>query len=1140
MFSTQAPASADLGNMKPEEISTNQEAIPCPYIAGRARLGLHWISEIMNPRSTDVKQKVGKGGEQTVGQNHYGDIAGAVCLGPVDALRTIIIDKVPVWEGQLARGAENYGEVVVPEYGAFRIYWGTATQTRDTLVLDGETINEITITPETHPWEFAAAETAEEYGVASTLILPAGTKHPPYRHVCYVVCQQLFFGQGRTSVPNVEVIVERAPHPVGMSLPTDITRDGCNPASIIAEMLTSEVFGPGIASAKLDGATFASVAAKFAANPERYYLSPSITKQGSLRKWLSEMCAYFDGWLRVRAGKIQIGFFPHDGVVPTVTELSHHDMVNDPEAEYAAQDELITGVQVSYMDTARAMKEASEVAHSPGTRRMLGGDIRTQTYQRPWIITRQHARTWAEEAVQTGSVPLAAGSITVFGHKARNLDGSLIGAGDRFQLDYLPWELDLIVRVTQRVESKDGTVQLDWEQERGLFAMQYSAPDADEEPELLPVAAITEARVVVLPQRMSGSVRTTLGFVAARPAADVSGGRTHYAAPDMGGNYSYDLVNSRLAWGAVGKIDNAWDEIVPDPEMPGEAGRIEIDPDDDYLPVLAQITLDAGQQDMVLLQPQSGPAAMDNTLLMIVEDEITSVETVEVIAPGRYLVKVLRGRYGTATNSHAGGQRVWIVPRGALEESAVQHRDFAHSSLVYFKLQTKTLTQLQPLEDAYVLAIRLPYREPALPLILFDSSQPAIVTGVTSLITGTIEDPNEDIIQWGASVRDPSGGVQVVRNVMVAPTGHITFTVPVMVLSPGSVTVTVTAQDSEAGALGFSSASLTLEATGEDLLNKTFYDRWAQLDQYILESWGRAQAYIDDAITDARARVETLRKWLEEIEIESGKFASDYERNMIDIRNDAEWQRGELLRIGVVSANAMAGIEELRLTTVRDNQVLAERVDTMLAEMSTGWNDMLTGLASQVDYAKSEVQKVNTGLITLNNKYSVMETNVDNAMLGITQTNTYVDLVNQRVDTAAGNLTSLNTAVTSIQSQQGSDHAKVEKLAETFISNGEVKAIYSLRVDANGTVTGMDLVSTNAGGGTSLVRFSSEAFEVILGGRGYRLTQDQPVLQQVGGGKQGGDSTWRIRNAHIPIFIPQSGSWVGGGAEVKVYPDDGA
>jgi hypothetical protein len=126
---TPAPPPKTLGK-DPSTLSTDEHGRPVPYLAGRVRLGLTWISEPWGVRSVPIRKKVGKK-TQTTGYNYYASFAGVLCLGPVQTLHAILVDDEVAWNGPLQAGTSDCAEITVEGRGALTLYWGTATQTAD-------------------------------------------------------------------------------------------------------------------------------------------------------------------------------------------------------------------------------------------------------------------------------------------------------------------------------------------------------------------------------------------------------------------------------------------------------------------------------------------------------------------------------------------------------------------------------------------------------------------------------------------------------------------------------------------------------------------------------------------------------------------------------------------------------------------------------------------------------------------------------------------------------------------------------------------------------------------------------------------------------------------------------------------------
>jgi hypothetical protein len=133
------PPEKKLANIDENQVNTNQQLIPVPYMAGRQRVALIWIAPVYNPVTKKVEQKVGKGEKQTVGYIYFGDIAGIPCMGgraPLAKLFRHIIDSEIAWENSgglsLSSGANP---VTVKDRGQTWLYPGTADQPIDTHVL---------------------------------------------------------------------------------------------------------------------------------------------------------------------------------------------------------------------------------------------------------------------------------------------------------------------------------------------------------------------------------------------------------------------------------------------------------------------------------------------------------------------------------------------------------------------------------------------------------------------------------------------------------------------------------------------------------------------------------------------------------------------------------------------------------------------------------------------------------------------------------------------------------------------------------------------------------------------------------------------------------------------------------------------
>jgi hypothetical protein len=147
-----APAKK-IANIDADQVATNQQATPVPYLLGRGRLPLHYIAPVYNKRTEKLTTQTGKDSSTTVGFVYFGDIAATVCCCgsrvPLAKLYKIIIESQVVWENTAGLDVgDPYSPVTIDGYGSGRLYAGTFNQPVDDLVL---TPNSIVIPPGVDP-----------------------------------------------------------------------------------------------------------------------------------------------------------------------------------------------------------------------------------------------------------------------------------------------------------------------------------------------------------------------------------------------------------------------------------------------------------------------------------------------------------------------------------------------------------------------------------------------------------------------------------------------------------------------------------------------------------------------------------------------------------------------------------------------------------------------------------------------------------------------------------------------------------------------------------------------------------------------------------------------------------------------------
>ena len=423
--------------------STSEEARPVPWLCGKQRIGLTFISDVFNQKAVSVTQSVGKQ-KSKVGYNYYASFAALACHGAVDALHDVFLNGESVYASNIKlqalsltciadvatfttknahgrttgeeviieganqgdyngsaiitvisptaftypvlgspvtpatgtitarvkldpvfRDAENadFLDVLIPDYGTMRLYWGTETQEAD------DTLN------------------------------ASGIEHPPYRGICYGVFDQLFLGFNQTNVPNVELVLSRKPAGDWHAL-ADITEDA-NPVAALCELLQHPRAGTGIATAKLNTVALLETAAAIAL--EGVGLSPVLTRQQEARQFTLQLLEYIDGYPTTDGdGKLGFSLARHaDGVLPEIGDGDLVEQVNfNPEDWSLAFNET----DLKYVNRDRAFKE-DMVPHREPFLFTITGEPNKATLERPWITQRSIARSLVKSAGRANALP---------------------------------------------------------------------------------------------------------------------------------------------------------------------------------------------------------------------------------------------------------------------------------------------------------------------------------------------------------------------------------------------------------------------------------------------------------------------------------------------------------------------------------------------------------------------------------------------------------------------------------------------------------------------------------------------------------------------------------------------------------------
>ncbi len=664
MSSPKTPAvDPTVGNLSARKISTNEQAQPLAYFAGRPPwLPLVWAqSNIYKIRAQAVTSKVGKS-KQTTGYDYFGSLVGMLGCVRLDYLEQIEVAGKVVWGGAIHRDEDHphhSGDIVIDGVGTFRVYWGTDDQPYDDLVLTGS------------GGSFEIADGG------------CGEEHPRYLDLPYLVVKDCYFGNNNSTPPTIRVMAERAAYFEGLD--EQRSREGANPVTVLAELIGNPFFGLGLPDA-VHVASAAALATDvrrdtpvpIEGDPEYIaamgYISPLLDKQDSLEGIISRLLVHYDGWLRPIDGQIYFGRFPRDGVIPEgLPELSYHDFVSGQRPRFAptGDAELITEAVIVHVDREDSMEKAATPVPNPSARRRLGY-ANPQTYQRPWVITSYQAFEQGNQLARHYSRDEEGCDVIVSRQRVVGLR-----AGDRFVLVDAPSETSQIVRITQRVDSATGEdVQLQLVLERGLAPIAYVPPPNPRpilpDPELV---GVVNARAFQLPTLFADyGPAPAVVLLAERPGAHVAGYKAYFSNAGL----TFDRMTEDGRWALRGTLASTVNSSA------------------------TTFTINASGFDIARLSGQSDTQRDDDTLLLFIGFELCSIGAVTPIGGGQYTVAVLRGRRGSFAAGHTATAELWIMPRTELQ--VLQHADFPRAiESRFFRLASYTTTrggEEQGIEDA--------------------------------------------------------------------------------------------------------------------------------------------------------------------------------------------------------------------------------------------------------------------------------------------------------------------------------------------------------------------------------------------------------------------------------------------------------
>ncbi len=630
----------------------------------------------------------GKGAGGTGAHDYYGSLAAVLCAGPADAVLGIVSDGKTVWpeaSGEWAAGTGyESGDTVTRGARAWR---ATSTHTAAELNAPG--------LPGT-PWVESALD-RESPGVGNpvTISVPGYGKaifywgtddqthgddtppeiadnHPPYRGQCWVVLVDWLFGRERTSAPNVQFLLRRAPRQsIVTGAAAELDPEGqANPVAFAAECLENEVWGAG-APELADAQSWQEAADTLREQPELWNLSPELSDAApfsTVAERLGEYCQVFQ--TISRAGMVAIGVSPFGDVPPefgpgrTVDAAALAEPVT-LEVTGAA----VSEVSVRYSERTRAFKSRIQKASDSLERGQT--DAAPVNLDRLWITRAAQAAFAAADHLRRNYEPKLTGKAVCVAERVPWAE-----PGAMFLLDD-PSGVRALCRCVSVAEDGPPASRktITFEGETGFAPMPVLAAAPGTDPRNPPQPeSVTLFRFVQPPAALAGGSAAALMLLAARTSGTTTALRLwmQQADPslfvDLGGQESF---------GVTGVLEASYAST---------AGASAKPPDDNSETL--RLTLDPSTVDTdaaILSETQSADAIADARVLVWVftaggQFEVMTLRAARVGAGESFWrLKVRRARFGTSRLAFTGGARVFVTRRAGLV--AYSHRLFGAYSV---------------------------------------------------------------------------------------------------------------------------------------------------------------------------------------------------------------------------------------------------------------------------------------------------------------------------------------------------------------------------------------------------------------------------------------------------------------------------
>lgn len=634
-----------------------------------------WFGDL---RVKEIKEKVKTGlfssDKVTVGFRYFVGMDMAICYGQVDALRrikvgtetavaagtyaspgaaggtAIVINKPSLFGGEKKGGGLN---------GTLRFYNGYSNQTQNSYLVS-------------------------KLGASAV---------PGYVDLCHAVWEQGEIGESENIEPWA-FEVSRWPNQLGLTSNRHKIGEDANPACVLYEILTDEVYGLDVDPGDIDTASF--VAAGNTLSTEANGFSYVLDRTQAARDVIKEVLRQIDGLIYQDpgSGKHVLKLMRADFDPMTLPQFDETNVLAVENYSRASWSQTQNNVEIQYADRAKDYVQTSARAQDLANVRILDGQQVLSQMSFPGVKTGALANTIAARELRQLSYPLAKARLTATREAASLKPGDVIKwSWQRYGVS------NLVMRVTNvgLGDLVDGRVTIDCFEDvfsLGTAIFDPAAPTNWSPIANLPTAATIELVrslpywfVLVDPASGGEPVERTMSLVARPTGVCVS----YDVWTNTGPSGAYERVSESTPFTPTATLVNAYAEDTADVDTAVE--------------IIVQSVVDA--------EDIAGASAADIEtfglgLALIqgataLEDEIIGFEGFTDLGGGQYrLETVHRGLLDTLPRAHSAGARIWFFS-GVAGVSSLRFFDPAQT-VSGIKHRTQTTNRDLDLADAATLS----------------------------------------------------------------------------------------------------------------------------------------------------------------------------------------------------------------------------------------------------------------------------------------------------------------------------------------------------------------------------------------------------------------------------------------------------